>query len=201
MNNKIGKNNTACGNYALGLSTGSGNIALGDLAGEDLQTGDNNIYIGHSGEDKDNGIVRIGTEGTHKETHLAGDVTLGGKLRSPQWNVTSHSLQILNRNVTNSAKCSFTSNGGILLIIMSGTAYGEEKGLIELRVAVGKQTHKLRVYSIVPGHHMTFPTSVKLFTLAKGEHQLTVTPGTNTISDGSDVFNVTIIEFPFEHST
>src|SRR5439155_71801 len=58
----IGDSNTAIGHRALGTSTaftGSNNIALGDDAGLNLNSGDNNIYIGNSGFNESN-TIRIG---------------------------------------------------------------------------------------------------------------------------------------------
>jgi hypothetical protein len=61
-------------------STGSRNIALGYGAGQLISTGSNNIDIGNSGAEGDSGVIRIGTEGTHKGTFIAGisGVTAGG---------------------------------------------------------------------------------------------------------------------------
>src|SRR5438270_741048 len=54
--------NTAIGVNALGQSTGSNNIALGDSAGQNLATGDRNIYIGNFGVDGESGTIRLGTD-------------------------------------------------------------------------------------------------------------------------------------------
>jgi hypothetical protein len=53
-------------------TTGSGNIALGDLAGINLTTGDNNIDIGNSGVAGESNTIRIGTQGTQNRTFIAG---------------------------------------------------------------------------------------------------------------------------------
>jgi hypothetical protein len=58
--NVTGGANTAIGYAALGNSTGGGNIALGDLAGVDVTTGNSNIIIGNRGLAGDDTTIRIG---------------------------------------------------------------------------------------------------------------------------------------------
>ncbi|MBA3834103.1 MAG: tail fiber domain-containing protein [Chthoniobacterales bacterium] len=71
--NTTGSNNTAVGISALSVNTtGSTNIALGNLAGSALTTGDNNIDLGNKGAAGESGAIRIGTEGTHTGTYIAG---------------------------------------------------------------------------------------------------------------------------------
>jgi hypothetical protein len=71
--NNTGDDNTADGAFALySNTTGSGNIALGRNAGINLTTGDNNIDIGNEGVAHESNRIRIGTQGTHKRTLIAG---------------------------------------------------------------------------------------------------------------------------------
>jgi hypothetical protein len=70
--NTNGKRNTATGYEALRYSTGSNNIAQGFSAGINLTTGSNNIDIGASGVAGESGSIRIGTNGTHTKTFIAG---------------------------------------------------------------------------------------------------------------------------------
>ena len=72
--NETGSSNTAVGYRALSRNTASFNIGLGHGAGSAHVTGDNNIYIAHDGAENETGIIRIGTAGTHTQTHLAGTV-------------------------------------------------------------------------------------------------------------------------------
>ena len=53
-------------------TTGSNNIALGNNAGTNLTTSSNNIDIGTAGVAGDAGKIRIGTNGTHTSTFIAG---------------------------------------------------------------------------------------------------------------------------------
>jgi hypothetical protein len=60
--NRIGIANTVVGDHALEFNTtGSGNIALGVEAGQQLDTGSNNIDIGNFGSFGDSSTIRIGS--------------------------------------------------------------------------------------------------------------------------------------------
>ena len=75
LQNNQGTGNLAIGRQALyGSRPGSGNIALGDQAGRDNASGSNNVYIGNQGENGEEGVIRIGDEGVHTKTYLAGEV-------------------------------------------------------------------------------------------------------------------------------
>jgi uncharacterized coiled-coil protein SlyX len=79
VDNTIGSNNTAIGFSALSCNTGSDNIALGRLAGTYHMAGNNNIYIGNTGNmAPEEGKIRIGTFGLHTETHIAGETHIPG---------------------------------------------------------------------------------------------------------------------------
>ena len=56
---------------------GVSNIAIGSGAGESLNTGNNNIYIGNAGNSVESDIIRIGTPGSHGDL-LTGNVYCGG---------------------------------------------------------------------------------------------------------------------------
>jgi hypothetical protein len=72
-NNTTGSNNTAVGLDALSANTtGNNNTAMGFLAGLNVQTGSNNIHIGNQGDAADTALIRIGTEGVHANTFIAG---------------------------------------------------------------------------------------------------------------------------------
>ena len=70
--NQAGSNNTADGANALYSATGNNNIALGASAGLNLTTGNDNIDIGNLGFAGESSKIRIGTEGTHTATYIAG---------------------------------------------------------------------------------------------------------------------------------
>ena len=71
--NTTGSKNTANGFEALiNNTTGSNNIALGASAGGNLTTGNNNIDIGSQGLAGESKTIRIGKNGTHTTTRIAG---------------------------------------------------------------------------------------------------------------------------------
>ena len=71
--NSIGLNNTAVGYNALLRNTrGGNNIGLGVNAGANLSTGGNNIDIDNAGVAGESSKIRIGRQGTHNGTFIAG---------------------------------------------------------------------------------------------------------------------------------
>jgi hypothetical protein len=77
VNIEIGDGNTAVGKAALAnpnftANNGRGNIALGEAAGIDFEFGANNIYIGNRGIRSESDTIRIGTQGEHINTYVAG---------------------------------------------------------------------------------------------------------------------------------
>ena len=68
-----GSDNTAVGAKALQQTRhGSHNIALGFNAGYNLVGGDNNIDIGNLGVPEESNTIRLGTDGIHTATYIAG---------------------------------------------------------------------------------------------------------------------------------
>jgi hypothetical protein len=81
FSNQTGGGNTADGVRALFNNiSGVRNIALGIDAGSNLTTGSNNIDIGNAGVVGDAATIRIGAQGTHTRTFVAGirGVTVAG---------------------------------------------------------------------------------------------------------------------------
>jgi hypothetical protein len=73
FHNTTGAFNTANGVFALFTNTtGNYNIAVGSGAGENLTTGNDNIDIGNVGVAAEASTIRIGTQGTHTRTFVAG---------------------------------------------------------------------------------------------------------------------------------
>jgi hypothetical protein len=77
-NNRTGYQNTAHGSKALLNNTGTGNTALGYLAGSNLTNGNGNIDIGNAGVAGEGNTIRIGD--TQTATLIAGiaNATVGG---------------------------------------------------------------------------------------------------------------------------
>ncbi len=74
QNNTTGYGNTASGTDALlHNTTGFNNVAIGYLAAINVASGNsNNIHIGNLGASTDNGVIKIGTEGTQTTANIAG---------------------------------------------------------------------------------------------------------------------------------
>jgi hypothetical protein len=72
------KNNGGSGNAAYGvhalynIANGNNNIGIGNFAGINLTFESNVIVIGSPGEAGEQNYIRIGTEGVHTETYIAG---------------------------------------------------------------------------------------------------------------------------------
>ncbi|MDQ3198627.1 MAG: tail fiber domain-containing protein [Verrucomicrobiota bacterium] len=73
MNMANGSFNVALGSFAGLYFAGNTNIALGYQAGQNVTgKGGKNIEIGNQGLAADNGVIRLGTEGSQKTTFVAG---------------------------------------------------------------------------------------------------------------------------------
>ena len=87
--NTSGSDNVAGGYYALNTTTGSGNTAIGHQASMNLVAGDynpaigyqsglgltsgsHNIYVASAGASNESYIIRMGTQGKHLRTYIAG---------------------------------------------------------------------------------------------------------------------------------
>jgi hypothetical protein len=80
LNNTTGSNTTALGYTALLAGTGSCNTALGWGAGSSLDSGDDNIYLGHPGAASESQTMRLGTPSLQTRAFMAGiaDVPVHG---------------------------------------------------------------------------------------------------------------------------
>ncbi len=75
----LGNRNVGIGRSALRRNeAGSGNIAIGYGSGNRSISGSNNVYIGNAGTSVEEGVIRIGTEGTHNRIYLAGELHVAG---------------------------------------------------------------------------------------------------------------------------
>jgi hypothetical protein len=71
--NNSGYRNTAAGTVSLySNTTGHNNIGVGWGAGANITGGSNNIELGAAGSSSDANTIRIGTQGTHNATYIAG---------------------------------------------------------------------------------------------------------------------------------
>jgi hypothetical protein len=69
---RTGSLNTALGSMALTSAIGNRNVAIGFGAGQNLNNGDQNIYIANLGSVNESGAIRIGTSGAQNVAFIAG---------------------------------------------------------------------------------------------------------------------------------
>lgn len=102
VNNTTGNNNVALGSGAGAGGNGSGNISLGTFSGNAANI-NNNINIGNNGVASQDGVIRIGTNGTHTVAYIAGVIygNGGGLTNTP----------IFGSGVTTNANGSYTITG------------------------------------------------------------------------------------------
>jgi hypothetical protein len=73
FHNTTGGLNSAFGEDALQFNTtGSRNVGVGRRAGRNQTTGNDNIYLANVGVAAESGQIKIGTQGTHTDTFIAG---------------------------------------------------------------------------------------------------------------------------------
>jgi len=117
-----GSNNSGFGYNSLHtITTGSNNSALGKDAGSALTVADsNNIMIGNIGVAGDSGRIRIGTNGTHTTTFIAGidGVNVGSVAKV----VTEASDQLGTAILTAGTNISITGGANTITIAGTGAA-------------------------------------------------------------------------------
>jgi hypothetical protein len=151
--------------------------------------------------------------GEHKDAELdpgAGGTALlkimpDGGLVSPKWTVT----QVFDREPSRGLPLEkkFKANGGTLVIFASGSGTGYGERYIGMEILIdgkpdgidGKPYGQARVYVSVPSEqHKAFIPILRVVTgIRAGEHTLKLEKLPDTLTDGNDNFNVTILELPF----
>ena len=113
LHNTVGNNNLAIGQEALvNLSSGSNNVALGGPSGASLKEGSDNVDISSFGAAKDEHTIRIGAEGDHMQTFLAG--VHNSNVSGCSVQVTSEGRLGCNNNQAGSAVATYKSNKKVL---------------------------------------------------------------------------------------
>lgn len=118
-----GHENTALGTLALGGSVeGNNNIAIGYQAGANVIS-NNNIEIGSEGLSTDNGVINIGTPGTHTVANIAG-VIYGNGAGLTNLKAASVAGVITNNNIGGVTLNSLTVSGTNVSEYFSGSGGG-----------------------------------------------------------------------------
>lgn len=119
-----------------------------------------------------------------------------GNVRSPKWHVT----QVMN-NVNGdhvSQPVTFTSGGGTLLILCSGSGRGGTF-LIGMNVRLDNQViGTMQVWNNAASNHIPFISyPIVRQNVASGNHTLSLEKWPTTVIDSNDYYNIVVIEFPF----
>jgi hypothetical protein len=90
----------------------------------------------------------------------------------------------------------FSSKGGPLLLILSGSAYLAGAGHMGVTAQLdAKSVGTLSAFTNEPNSHKAFPTRVlKIAPAAAGAHTLILLPDPTTLTDTNDPFSVTVVE-------
>ncbi|HTL90173.1 MAG TPA: hypothetical protein VL134_12295, partial [Leptolyngbya sp.] len=94
---------------------------------------------------------------------------------------------------------SFSSGGGTLLILVSGSGFRDSSGQIGMNIYLDRNVvATASVWTNEPGSHKAFVCNpVVLKGIAQGNHLLYVKSWPSTFTDQNDLFSLTILEFPF----
>ncbi len=94
------------------------------------------------------------------------------------------------------ASGTFTSTGGKLVVTVSGTAYRTTTGTIGYDVAIDTNPiGSVNAFTNEPNSHKALPVRTFVVTgIAAGSHTIDFAAQANTVSDGNDYFNATVLE-------
>jgi hypothetical protein len=121
-------------------------------------------------------------------------ITSAGALVSPMWRVTQVMSQVqgaLPKSAT------FTSGGGVLMIVFSGSGFGSGNIGMTLQID-GNSVSNTRCYTNEASSHKSFTTNICVQpNISAGNHTVNLVALAGTNTDSNDWFNVTILELPF----
>jgi hypothetical protein len=144
------------------------------------------------------GNIGIGTKNPTALLDIANVTKFGsdGSIRTPRFNVQ----QALNTQAPLPINVNFNSNGGSLILFVSGSGFSTAGSqAIGVQVLIdGIFRNIAQVFTNEANSHKAFTANAMWVTgVPGGVHTLTLDPMPNTITDFNDFFNVTIIELPF----
>jgi hypothetical protein len=188
------------GTGMFGTSTATGGFGIQGEA-------DTTNGVGVSGQGTGTGVSGIGGTGVYGATSNAngnyagdfsGNVRISGTIQDPRWQVT----QSFNQHAGPlPLSATFLTSGGTLVIIASGSGYTTVSGgsIIGMNIVLDGATQGwAKVYSNETASHKAFTANALVVPgIAAGSHIITLTALPNTLTDGTDFFSVTVMEFPF----
>jgi hypothetical protein len=152
-----------------------------------------NVFMAHQG-----GRVGIGTNNPQALLDVAGQIQFNadGSFKSGRFNVT----QVVSQQGPLPINKPFTSGGGTLLILASGSGWSGATGtIIGMSILVDNAFRgNARSMTNEASSHKAFVASALVVAgVPAGAHQLSLSADANTHTDGNDFFSVTIVELPF----
>jgi len=130
---------------------------------------------------------------------MTGNISGNGKISSPMWKVTA---VLSNAAGGLPLTGTFTSSGGTLLILVSGSGYTVTTGLHLIGMSVtldNSDTPLGNVQTFInqASCHQSFIPATFIVSVTAGEHAITLTALNNNTYTDNDFFNVTVMELPF----
>jgi hypothetical protein len=170
----------------------------------DIKNGEFQKYVMQI--EADTGNVGIGTTepGSYKlnvqgNQYINSNLTIGGKIQSGMWRAT----HVFDRKagplpITED----FTTGGGTLVVLFTGTAFRANPGFINLVMFIDKQESTRMwtdLYTNEGNTHKTLPLQFTILSgISAGKHTLTIDKwGTSTQADANDRFYAMVLELPF----
>ena len=152
--------------------------------------GYNTIYATGSNANQDLNLKAKGT----------GSINVTGYIKSPMWKVT----QVFNSTPGGLPLKSavFTTSGGTLMIIASGSGWKGVGGIIGMSILLDDNSAaplgEVKGFTNEINSHKAFTCNALIKTgVAAGSHTITLSALSATNTDYNDFFNVTVLEFPF----
>ncbi len=151
---------------------------------------DGNVGIGTT----EPGIYKLNVQGNQC---INSDLTIRGKIQSGMWRVT----HVFDRKAGPlPITADFTTGGGTLVVLFTGTAFRANAGFINLVMLIDNQESMyVDLYTNEGNTHKTLPLQFSILSgISAGKHTLKIDKwGTSTLSDANDRFYAMVLELPF----
>lgn len=182
--------------YVTGdMGEGSGGLEVRHSNGtQGVGLGYNTIYATGTLADQD---LTISSRGAGKLVFKGTKLEFNGTISSSKWRAT----QVINQKQGPlPIDGTFTSGGGTLVIIFSGSAWASTGNRLGLLVSLdGTQVGSSQVSTNELTSHKSFPANILVIPniAAATTHKITLSAAANTTTDSWDFFNVAVLELPF----
>src|SRR4051794_11708696 len=91
----------------------------------------------------------------------------------------------------------FTTSGGAVLILFSGTGYRTSAGTDEIDLSVDSSVvSQTKLYANEANSHKALPTGMSVLNLSPGNHTLALIAASGLSSDSTDYFSAAVVELP-----